>query len=144
MNKESRARGYVLTEESLNLFKEKQSKLDLTQEKIEEETALSVSSVNRLLNGTAVQKNTVYEIAKVLEIDSADIKLIAAKDVVQKIASKSVCGPSQTILTNIKVSGSLKAGDFILKAPGGTSVEQVVLHDVYAENIELGNVTLEG
>ncbi len=144
MNKESRERGYVLTEESLNLFKEKQSKLDLTQEKIEEEAKLSVSSVKRLFNRTAVEKNTVHEIAKVLKVDFADIKLIASRDIAQKTSSESVCGPSQTILTNIKVSGSLKAGDFILKAPGGTSVEQVVLHDVYAENIELGNVTLEG
>lgn len=146
MNTESRVRGYLLTEASLNLFEKKKSELGLSLEEIAGKADMSVDSVKRLFNphkGTGVQKDTIRAVAKALEINSEDIKLTASKDVAQKVSSESARVLSQRILSNINVSGSLKIGKFLQKASGGSSVEQVALHNVLAENIELGSVTQE-
>lgn len=144
MTTESRARGYLLTEASLNLFENKKSELDLSLEDIAGKTGMSVDSVKRLLNGTAVQQNTVHEIAKVLEIDLADIQLVASRDVARtKVPSEPANVLIQKMLSDIEADGNLEAEDVVQRATRGSSVEQKLATNLKTKDIKFGSLTQE-
>jgi hypothetical protein len=52
-------------------------------------------------------------------------------------------GVRQKILSGIELSGDLKAKDIIMRAMRGGSKEMEILTDVKAQNIDLGNITME-
>ncbi|MBD2616312.1 hypothetical protein H6G94_34615 [Nostoc punctiforme FACHB-252] len=80
------------------------------------------------------------ELQTQIDADSAFANQL--KELVQKIQAQDE-KVRQIVLSEIELSGDLKAKDISQKATRGGSVEQEILKDVKAQNIELRNLTQE-
>jgi DNA-binding Xre family transcriptional regulator len=152
-SRKRRERGFQASKEGVILLEKKKFELGLSYRKIAEKADLgSEDQVKRLFNphwkNSKVQRDTIDRIARVLQLDPADIIEVEDLDVetrdaeVLKMSSESTDVSSQTIFNGVEVR-NLIMGDIVQKASGKNSVVQTIGVNLKAENAVTGNVTQE-
>lgn len=148
-----RARGFLASQEGLILLKKKKFELNLSYDDIAEKAELaSVDQVKRLFNphwkNSKVQADTVDRIARVLQLNPADIIEAENLDIETEDAELFKISPEPTgVLTQAIFNGieakTLKIGDVVQKGSRKGSVDQVCAANSKVESIVIGNVTQE-